>query len=234
MIAVHITHVQGVSALLAAERKSGLIRAPRAATAVLLPLLLAWIAVAVLPDQLHVGSTLLSFLRLAFSFGLGTLAFVWRDRLALHGFGVVATLFVFAVALGTHLEVPAGQLFVAYTTLWLAGLPIAGPLAWIAALPRRDDLSYGVYIYDWLIAQSLLVIWPGLTQPQQLAATLTLLLPTAALSWFLNEKPALGWKRARPAAPNVQKPEELPVEFPQFGLARNRLIRISGAAMVQE
>jgi peptidoglycan/LPS O-acetylase OafA/YrhL len=178
---------------------TGLIRSRRWSTIALLPLLLAWIAVSAFPDRLHVGGLLLSFLRLAFSFGLGTLAYVWRDRLQLHWYGVAATLFGMAALLGTPLQSPATQIFVAYATLWAASLPLGR----LAALTRKNDLSYGVYIYDWLIAQSLLAVWPGLSQPVLLAATLTILMPVAALSWFLIEKPALGWKRAPAPKPTV-------------------------------
>ena len=175
----------------------GVMRSARLATAVLALPMLAWVAVAAFPEYLHPDPMLLSFLRLAFSFGLGTLAYIWRDRLVLHWWGVAVALFAMTLAWGTRLAAPADQIFVAYTVLWAASLP-AG---WLGAATRKNDLSYGVYIYDWLIAQSLLTLLPGLQQPVLLAATLTLLLPVAALSWFLIEKPALAWKRrtANPA-----------------------------------
>ncbi len=213
---------------------AGLMRSPRLATLVLVPLLLAWVAVSAFPAQLPVGSTLLSFLRLAFSFGLGTLAYVWRDRLILHWYGAAAALFAVAVLLGTPLQAPATQVFVAYATLWAASLPVGR----LGALPRKNDLSYGVYIYDWVIAQSLLVVMPGLSQPLLVSATLVLLLPVAALSWFLIEKPALGWKRARAVAPAIAAASEpaLPPapEFPAEGPARDRLARIARQVLAAE
>ncbi len=207
---------------------AGLMRSPRLATMALTPLLLAWVAVAAFPDSLAVSGTMESFLRLAFSFGLGTLAYLWRDRLMLHWYGVVGALFGVAVLLGTPLQGPATQVFVAYATLWAASLPVGR----LGALPRKNDLSYGVYIYDWVIAQSLLTIWPGLSQPVLLAATLGLVLPVAALSWFLIEKPALGWKRTRAEAPvePAETPAEVVIELPEFptvGPARDRLVRIA-------
>ena len=226
---------------------AGVMRSAKLATVALAPLLLAWVTVAAFPEQLHVGSTLLSFLRLSFSFGLGTLAYAWRDKLPLHWFGVAGALFVMALALGTRFQMPADQLFVAYTTLWAASLP-AG---WLASATRKNDLSYGVYIYDWVIAQSLMHWFPQLSQPVLLGATLALLLPVAALSWFLIEKPALSWK-ARPAktaeasdrlrlalrqeAPAQQAALE-PAEpvilvFPADGPARDRFARIANGCAV--
>ena len=212
---------------------AGLMRSQRLVSLALAPVLLAWVAVAALPNQFHVGAMLESLLRLAFSFGLGTLAYVWRDRLVLHWYGVVGALFGVALLLGTPLQAPATQVFVAYATLWAASLPLGR----LAAITRRNDLSYGVYIYDWVIAQALLVVWPGLSQPVLLAATLGLVLPMAALSWFLIEKPALGWKRARAAMPvaapiSTAEPAEAPAPvFPAEGPARDRLIRIARQAI---
>ena len=223
---------------------AGLMRFPRLATYALLPLLAAWVAVAAFPEQIHVGSTLLSFLRLAFSFGLGTLAFLWRDKLPIHWWGVVVSFFLMAVALGSRWQAPVEQLFVAYTVLWAASLPTG----WLGAATRRNDLSYGVYIYDWLIAQALVRFIPGISQPVLLAATLVLLLPVAAASWFLIEKPALSWKRRRAEAPDdaasrmrlalraeepVAEPEpkpEVAAAFPAEGPARERFTRITGLA----
>jgi peptidoglycan/LPS O-acetylase OafA/YrhL len=208
---------------------AGLMRSPRLVTLALTPLLLAWVAVAA--NLLTVSGTMESFLRLAFSFGLGTLAYVWRDRLVLHWYGVAGALFGVALLLGTPLQAPATQVFVAYATLWLAGLPVG----WLGALPRKNDLSYGVYIYDWVIAQALLALLPGLSQPALVTATLAILLPVAALSWFLVEKPALGWKRARvqaqaTAAAAAAQALVTP-DFPAIGPARDRLIRVARQAL---
>ena len=214
---------------------TGLIRSRVLTTAVLSALLGAWVAVAALPETLVVGSTLLSFLRLAFSFGLGTLAYVWRDRLPLNWYGLVIAFFIAAAALGTPLSAPGLQLFAAYATLYIAGLP----LGHLAAFSRKNDLSYGVYIYDWLIAQALVATIPGLSQPMLLAATVAIVLPLAALSWFLIEKPMLGLKRSRPAslAPVEDEPKEdpetanLPLPYPDAGVARDRLVRLARAAI---
>jgi len=216
----------------------GLMRSPRLATVALMPPMLAWTAVSAFPDQLDVGHFAFSVLRLSFSFSLGTLAYVWRDRLPVHWWGAALAFFLACLAFGTVLQAPAEQLFVAYAVLWAASLP-AG---WLGAATRRNDLSYGVYIYDWLIAQALVRFIPGISQPVLLATTLVLLLPVAAASWFLVEKPALGWKYRRPL-PAAQRPGRLglalrtqpkgpatePVApaFPVHGQARNRLARIA-------
>jgi peptidoglycan/LPS O-acetylase OafA/YrhL len=75
----------------------------------------------------------------------------------------------------------------AYGTLYMALVP---------QLPviRRHDLSYGLYLYGWPM-QQLAYLAGATTALGNTAAATVLALICAALSWFLIEQPALGWKR---------------------------------------
>jgi len=228
---------------------AGLMRSARLTSLALAPLMLAWVVLAAFPALLPVDGAPVSLLRLAFSFGLGTLAYVWRERLPIHWFGVAGAWLLMALALGTRIEGPVEQIFVAYLAVWAASLPTG----WLGSLTRKTDLSYGVYIYDWPIAQALVRFVPGLSQPLLLMGTLALVLPVAALSWMFIEKPALGWKRrtAGEATQTISKrvrlalrgKSELPASdplpskaelepsepaFPLEGPARERFSRIIG------
>jgi peptidoglycan/LPS O-acetylase OafA/YrhL len=93
------------------------------------------------------------------------------------------------------------QLSRARIPLWLgaisvAAFPFLGPLALptaVAGLARPGklpaDLSYGVYIYAFPVQQAL-VVWGQLNVLTAIAAVL----PFAAASWFLVERPALKLK----------------------------------------
>lgn len=59
----------------------------------------------------------------------------------------------------------------------------------------KTDLSYGTYIYAFPIQQLLVHVWPAITPLLLFATTMVLLLPIAALSWFLIEKPALALRK---------------------------------------
>ena len=95
----------------------------------------------------------------------------------------------------------AMQLWGARTPLWLglgsaAVFPWLGPVALPTAVlglarPGRlpADLSYGIYIYAFPIQQML-----ALRGELTLITSLALVIPVAALSWFLIEKPALRFK----------------------------------------
>jgi peptidoglycan/LPS O-acetylase OafA/YrhL len=111
--------------------------------------------------------------------------------------------------------------FAAGMTLWrfrmrwpvtmpvLAVLMVLAPLGWpFAALALgqaailiafrappirlRHDLSFGVYLYGWPVAQYILHQSPGLTAPQLAVASLAATLPVALISWRMIEQPSLG------------------------------------------
>lgn len=64
-------------------------------------------------------------------------------------------------------------------------------------LPLPADLSYGVYLYAWPVAQTLLAVFGPLPPPSLAGWTIAACLPFAALSWWLAERPgATGLRRA--------------------------------------
>jgi peptidoglycan/LPS O-acetylase OafA/YrhL len=74
---------------------------------------------------------------------------------------------------------------------------------------RFGDLSYGVYIYAFPVQQALMQAFgPQLGLPVFIGATLAFVLPLAAASWWLVERPALSFKprgagrEAAPAGPS--------------------------------
>ena len=56
----------------------------------------------------------------------------------------------------------------------------------------RHDLSFGVYVYGWPVAQFILHQSPGLTAPLLAVASLAATLPLALMSWRMIEQPWLG------------------------------------------
>jgi peptidoglycan/LPS O-acetylase OafA/YrhL len=130
---------------------------------------------------------------LALEFGVGALAYVWRDRIPM-------SLPVGLALLALYLWNPAGvstsvftiPIFV-YIVLVLALCP---PLRF-SAFNRVGDYSYGLYLYAFPIQQTLMFRFPHLGGSELLIASLVPTLGLAVLSWHLLEKPALGLK-ARP------------------------------------
>jgi peptidoglycan/LPS O-acetylase OafA/YrhL len=130
-------------------------------------------------------------LRLALLFLIGCAAWVYADRIPVHGGLAAAAAVVLLVSLliFPDYRVAAGPAF-AYLCLWLA----------VQRPPRRPptwDLSYGLYIYHWPI-QSVLVAAGAAAWGEAafVALSVPIALAVAVVSWHLVERPSLRMKNA--------------------------------------
>lgn len=117
----------------------------------------------------------------------GTLLWTWRARVRLSWWPLLPLLGLAAVSRGSVWFVPVYFALVVHGTFCLAFLP---------RLPRieRTDLSYGLYLYGWPMQQVAMLLGATTVLTNTLAAS-ALAFVCAALSWFVVERPALGWKR---------------------------------------
>lgn len=124
--------------------------------------------------------------RCGLMFASGATLFMFRDRIALSS--RLLMLAAVTVVIGILVMPPDYRLVAAPGIAYLC---VAGSLALgrSSRLVWRNDLSYGVYVYGFVIQQALLVV--GIRLPWPLFALLStaLVLPVAGLSWFLVEKP---------------------------------------------
>ena len=117
----------------------------------------------------------------------GTLCWVYRERIRLSPWPLVALLASAAALRGTEGFSLAYFALIAYGTLYIGLVP---------RLPviEKHDLSYGLYLYGWPMQQ--LALLAGATTVLGNTAIATVFaLVCAALSWYLIERPALQWKR---------------------------------------
>jgi peptidoglycan/LPS O-acetylase OafA/YrhL len=142
------------------------------------------------PDWFPISPYDLGTRKLVVLFGLGSLAFVWRDAIPVSlalAAGVVLLVIINPV------DLARGALFaplLSYLVLVAAYHP---RLQW-PAFNRVGDYSYGVYVYSFPIQQTLLQRIPGLEPLPLFALAFPLTLAIAALSWHCLESPALGLK----------------------------------------
>jgi peptidoglycan/LPS O-acetylase OafA/YrhL len=119
----------------------------------------------------------------------GTGMWLYRDRIRLSWVAILALL-VCAYFTRGHGNAFGAVYFVlvCYGTLWLAFTP--------PAVPRlaHHDVSYGLYLYGWPVAQLVQMYSPGSPLHNTLWASV-FAFACAALSWFLIERPALRMKR---------------------------------------
>lgn len=127
-------------------------------------------------------------MRFGLAFALGSGFFMLRDH-ALLDIRVSAGLLLLTVLLAhTHVYHAALMIFTAYTSLWVAFVP----KGFIRRFNELGDYSYGLYIYGWPVAQTVILMLPGLSAPALFAIGYGLTLPVAMLSWHVVEKRALG------------------------------------------
>ncbi len=133
--------------------------------------------------------------RLGLSFLLGVVAYQWRGSLRWSVPAAVAAVAVLLALVQAGLPRPvllvAEQTVFAYATGVVA---FCGP-GWLKAASRRlPDFSYGIYIYAFPAQQVAIALNWGTTPLTNIAVGFALMLPVAAASWYLIERPALELK----------------------------------------
>lgn len=126
-----------------------------------------------------------SVLWLASAFASGVVLFVYRERVILHpALAAAAALALVGCGLTSSVDV-FGQLPTAYLMMWLAtALPLQRAF-------RRNDISYGMYIYAFVVQQCLQMA--GVARfgvPVFVLVSVVATVPLAYASWFLVERPA--------------------------------------------
>lgn len=124
------------------------------------------------------------------SFFIGTMAFVYKDKVPLH-WGIAVLSVVIAFLMYVYLPRSVAEPFVilatAYCVFWLAYVP----RGFLLEFNKLGDYSYGVYIYHYPIEQLLMQFVGGYTPLTLFLTTLPLSLICAVVSWTLIEKPSL-------------------------------------------
>ncbi len=136
---------------------------------------------------------------LAYAFALGALVWQGRERIMLNGMGAMVVL-ILSLAIAVALRDATVTVLLLAPALSYAAL-VVGYSPSAVRLP--GDISYGVYIYGWPVAQAILhVAGPMSAQSLALASALAVL-PFAIASWALVERPAISKHRLIFPAPEA-------------------------------
>ncbi|WP_425062068.1 acyltransferase family protein [Pyruvatibacter mobilis] len=150
------------------------------------------IILSLLPGTYEETNITQHFVRFGLCFGLGILAYEFRERIPLHWTGVVASLLLAAALHETPLFPISLYVFVAYASFWFAFVP-GGAIRKYNAL---GDASYGLYIYAFPVQQTLVAQVADLNPLELFVLTISIAVPMAAISWVIIEKPALGQRKS--------------------------------------
>jgi len=125
-------------------------------------------------------------------FFLGVALAILKDKITINtiGFVLFSAFFIGSCWLGINDYVLF--FYVPYCTLYLAYLKLPF-LKWLTV---KGDLSYGIYVYGFMIQQAIVYAFKGnLTVRALLLYSVPISLIVAFASWHLIEKRALKWKR---------------------------------------
>jgi peptidoglycan/LPS O-acetylase OafA/YrhL len=140
-------------------------------------------------NALSAPSYFMSYVRFEALFGIGTLFYVFGERIRFSSLGAAfSALMLFILLFDKRLAEASVAIFGGYLIFWAA---FELPVLRLSKFANKTDLSYGIYLYAWPIAS--LICWRlRTTNPWQLAAiTLPCAVIMAYLSWIFIESPAL-------------------------------------------
>jgi len=126
---------------------------------------------------------------LAFLFSLGTVLFLFREKIPMADWCAGLAVMAFVVSLRTSLYAEVGQIAFAYLCFWLAvRLPVRHA-------DRYGDFSYGLYIYAFPVEQMASLYhlnrWGYVPY---VAITMVVSIGVAIVSWHVVEQPAMKLK----------------------------------------
>jgi peptidoglycan/LPS O-acetylase OafA/YrhL len=146
-------------------------------------------------------------------FGAGAIAYLLRRHIPIStGLMLVIAAACFFARHSIH-TTPFIWLAIAYFVFWFSYVPR------LPAMPHGLDLSYGTYLWHNPIQQSIVHAWHVQDPIALFFLTMAIVLPIAAASWLLIEKPALALKDAAPWSRPKAKPARMPAVAAEAGVS---------------
>ena len=148
-------------------------------------LVIALLALAVIAGLISdvLSGRLATFAPLFAGFTFGMATYLWRDTIPCQ----------FAIAL---VAIPPAILAPWPLAIGIVGFGVVILCLALPTMPIKSDASFGLYIYGWPVAQTLVASMPGI-QPLSLALlSVAATYPLALFSWTFVERPALVAHRA--------------------------------------
>ncbi|HEX3825589.1 MAG TPA: acyltransferase [Mycobacteriales bacterium] len=137
-----------------------------------------------------------NLVRLLPFFLAGSVIYLLRDR-------IPCTWWLAIGSLAAVVFVPnAGPQFVVICALPITYLVLYLGAVVPIALGRRNDISYGLYMYGYPVEQVIRYFHPS-SQAVFITVSIAATVPLATASWFFIERPAMRWRTTKARAPRV-------------------------------
>lgn len=134
--------------------------------------------------------TVENMVRFGIAYGLGAAIYAYRERLNFRWFAIPALATLSWIMKDTPVVEVAMNMFLAAFVIWAAYVKVPK----LDALQRMTDLSYGIYIYHWVVMQVIIKLMPDTSVIGLFVIALPVVIGLAWLSWTFVEKPMLAHK----------------------------------------
>jgi len=131
-----------------------------------------------------------NLVRFGIAYGLGAAVYAYRDRLTFYWVAIPFLAGLVWITQASAFTEVAMNMMIATIVIWAAYVKVP-KLAW---MQRETDLSYGIYIYHWVIMQLIISLTPGLPVATLFVLALPITVCLAWLSWTYIEAPMLRYK----------------------------------------
>ncbi|HYG27806.1 MAG TPA: acyltransferase [Caulobacteraceae bacterium] len=131
--------------------------------------------------------------RLTGFFLVGASFYLYREKVRYSSAGVLIAFVLLALFVRVEGLSPLAQALAGGYLLFASAFAAAP--AYITAIGRRTDISYGVYLYAYPIQNLIIYYFPGVSPWTLFPISLALASAFGALSWFAVERPSLRLKK---------------------------------------
>lgn len=123
-------------------------------------------------------------------FAFGVLLWTWRRHVPFHRYAWIPVLVLIGILHHSGWQAPVLTFAVPYAAISFA----LNPMPIIQSAGRFGDFSYGVYIYGFLVEQTIMHLWPQIGIWEFIGTAIVASVLLGACSWHLIEHPAMRLK----------------------------------------
>jgi peptidoglycan/LPS O-acetylase OafA/YrhL len=116
---------------------------------------------------------------------------IWRDRIPFYRHACIPITALIVLLHNTPQEISLLTYVLPYAAISFA----LNPIPVVESTGRYGDFSYGIYIYGFVVQQTIMHLWPRIGVWEFLALSIVSSVLLGAGSWYIIERPALGLKR---------------------------------------
>lgn len=133
---------------------------------------------------------------IVFHFGVGTLMYLWRDKIVLSPYLFIACSVIVLLLLRDPSYAALLSVPLTYITVYIGFMAFLN-----MPFMKGRDYSYGIYLYGFPITQAFVAVMPDISRTMLLLYALSVTVAVSVISWHYIEKPCLALRKGRSPKP---------------------------------